>query len=118
MAEGIANHLGLDYIYALESAGVESHGLNPLAVKVMAEIEIDISHHQSKSILTNDLYNFDIIITLCGDARDRCPVLTEDCHYIHWSLEDPAKAIGPDDVVIETYRKVRDQIYNNVKSLK
>ena len=115
MAEGLAKNLGLEKRFQIHSAGVEAHGLNPKAVQVMKEINIDISNQESTAITNNELFQYDIIITLCGDARDRCP-LPSNNKNIHWGLEDPAKAIGSEEEVINIYRKVRDQISNNIKS--
>ena len=74
MAEGIAN-LKLNKVFKIYSAGVEAHGLNPRAVKVMAEIGIDISHQESNSISEDELCEYNLIITLCGDARDKCLII-------------------------------------------
>ena len=116
MAEGFAKNLNVDQKYQIHSAGVEAHGLNPLAVEVMKELGIDISNQHSRKIKDEDLFHYDLVITLCGDARDRCPLLTSNTKNIHWDLQDPAKAKGSDKEIISTYRKVRDQILLNVKS--
>ena len=116
MAEGIAN-LKLNKVFKIYSAGVEAHGLNPRAVKVMAEIGIDISHQESISISEDELCEYNLIITLCGDARGRCPVLLEDQRNIHWGLEDPANATGTEKEIMDVYREVRDQISRNIDSL-
>ena len=117
MAEGLANHFNLNQKFRIYSAGVEAHGLNPRAVEVMNEIGVDISHQQSNSISDNELSQHDLIITLCGDARDRCPILSNNNNSIHWNLEDPANAEGNEEEIMSTYRKVRDQISNNIKSM-
>ena len=114
MAEGLANHFNLNQKFRIYSAGVEAHGLNPRAVEVMNEIGVDISDQQSNSILNDELSQYDLIITLCGDARDRCPILSDN-NNIHWDLEDPANAEGNEEEIMSTYRKVRDQISNNIK---
>ena len=116
MAEGFAKNLNIDGKYQIHSAGVEAHGLNPLAVEVMKELGIDISNQHSRKIKDEDLFHYDLVITLCGDARDGCPLLTSNTKNIHWDLQDPAKAKGSDEEIISTYRKVRDQILLNVKS--
>ena len=116
MAEGLAN-IKLNKKFKISSAGVEIHGLNPRAVKAMEEIGIDISDQQSNSILEDELPQHDLIITLCGDARDRCPILSEGNNNIHWDLEDPANAIGSEQEIMDVYRKVRDQIFNHIDSL-
>mgnify|MGYP001102933474 FL=1 len=116
MAEGFSK-IKLYNKYKIYSAGVEAHGLNPKAVSVMREIGIDISNQQSKSISNDELFQYDIIVTLCGDARDRCPTLIGEQHNIHWGLKDPAKATGTNKEIMDTYRNVRDQISSNIDSL-
>ena len=116
MAEGFAKSL-LNEKYTIFSAGVEAHGLNPKAVEVMNEKGIDISKQESSKITNDQLSNYNLIVTLCGDARDRCPILADIQKNIHWDLEDPAKAKGTDDEVMEVYRKVRDQIAINIRTL-
>ena len=117
MAEGFAN-IKLNKKFKIFSAGVEAHGLNPKAVRAMDEIGIDISNQRSNSILEDELSQHDLIITLCGDARDRCPVLL-GCsrNNIHWDLQDPAKARGNESEIMNMYRQVRDQISNHIDSL-
>ena len=116
MAEGFAK-IKLNNQYKIHSAGVEAHGLNPRAVEAMNELGIDISNQKSKSITEDELSKYDFIITLCGDARDRCPILIKDCNYVHWNLDDPAKASGDEEKIMNIYREIRDQICNNINSL-
>lgn len=92
------------------SAGVESHGLNRLAVQVMAEDNIDISQHASKTIDALPPIEWDVVITVCDNARERCPVLPGRHHKIHRAFSDPAAAKGADEVVLPEYRRVRDEI--------
>ena len=115
MAEGFAKNM-LPQNINIKSAGTKAHGLNPYTVDTMKEIGIDISHQQSNSISDNELSQHDLIITLCGDARDKCPILSDN-NNIHWDLEDPANAEGNEEEIMSTYRKVRDQISNNIKSM-
>ena len=116
MAEGVAR-IKLNEKFKIYSAGVEAHGLNLNAVSVMKEVGVDISNQKSKSISEDELSNYNLIITLCGDARDRCPVLIGDQRNIHWGLEDPANATGTEKEIMDVYRKVRDQISINIDSL-
>ena len=116
MAEGFS-HIKLNEKFKIYSAGVEAHGLNSNAVSVMKEVGVDISNQKSKSISEDELSNYNLIITLCGDARDRCPVLIGDQRNIHWGLEDPANATGTEKEIMGVYRKVRDQISINIDSL-
>ena len=116
MAEGLAN-IKLNDKFQIYSAGIEAHGLNQRAVEAMDEIGIDISHQKSKSISNDELSRYDLIITLCSDARGRCPILSNKNNNIHWGLEDPANAKGTEIERMNVYRKVRDQISNNTNSL-
>ena len=116
MAEGYGKIL-LKGKYECRSAGVEKHGLNPYAVEVMAEDGIDISQQKSKLI---DLYYFnsaDLIVTLCGDARDRCPVIPPQARSLHWPLPDPAQAKGTHEQKMIVFRQVRDEIKKLVQGL-
>lgn len=117
MAEGFGKQiLGKDW--QVKSAGIETHGLNPLAVKVMAEKGIDISQNTSKLIDNNYLNNCDLVITLCGDARDRCPMTPATVQKMHWPLPDPAQATGSEEEVLQIFRQVRDEIEIRVLKLK
>ena len=116
MAEGFAKTT-LSSKYQIYSAGVEAHGLNPNAVIVMQEKGIDITTQESTKISNEQLSQYDLIVTLCGDARDRCPNLTDNQKNIHWDLEDPANAKGSEDEIMSVYRRVRDQISINMSTL-
>ncbi|MEF2145338.1 MAG: arsenate reductase ArsC [Desulfovibrionaceae bacterium] len=112
MAEGFAKALKSDTIKAW-SAGVETHGLNPLAVQVMAEAGVDISGHRSK--LVSDLPDiaFDYVITLCGHANENCPYFPGSARRIHVGFADPpvlaADAATPEEA-LSHYRRIRDEI--------
>lgn len=116
MAEGFARQmLGSDW--EVYSAGIEPAGLNPRAVEVMREVEIDISHHTSDPIDPALLAACDLVITLCGDARDRCPVTPPTVKRRHWPLEDPARATGSEEKIMAKFREVRDEIAARVREL-
>ena len=102
MAEGIANKI-LSKDITIKSAGTEAHGVNPIAIEVMNDISISISHHQSEKINYKDIEKFDLIITLCGDARDKCPYFKSTTKHIHWDIEDPAK--GSFDIFLKKIEK-------------
>ena len=106
MAEGFLSGFGID----VQSAGIENHGLNPYAVKVMKELNIDISTNISKKINTLDINRFDILITVCDHAKETCPNIIQIKTKIHKSFIDPATYIGSDDEKLFIYRQVRDQI--------
>lgn len=94
------------------SAGVETHGLNPRAVQVMAEDSVDISHHTSNHIDEYREVSFDYVITVCDHARETCPWLPSGAEKIHHSFPDPAKAEGSEAEVLQMFRNVRDEIRN------
>jgi len=116
MAEGFAK-IKLNKKYKIYSAGVEAHGINPYAISVMREVGIDITAQESTKISNDEIATYDFIVTLCGDARDRCPILINSKKNIHWGLEDPANAKGTEDEIIAVYRNVRDQILMKVSTL-
>ena len=106
MAEGFLNQLG----FYVKSAGLESHGINPYAVKVMEELNIDISNNQSKKVDFFNLEEFNVLITVCDHAKETCPNISQVKHKIHKCFLDPASAIGSDQDKLIVYRKVRDEI--------
>ena len=116
----IAEGFGKKYLsnYNVLSAGTEAHGMNPNTIKTMNEIGIDISNQTSKKINFNNLNSYDLIITLCGDAKDKCPTFKKGIKHIHWDLSDPANITGNDDVISKGYAKIRDQILNKINLLK
>lgn len=114
MAEGWAKkYLGDEW--EIQSAGVETHGVNPNAVKTMKEVGIDISNHTSKLIDPEYLNHADLVITLCGDARDRCPVTPPNVKREHWEFDDPAKAEGTEAEKWAVFQRVRDEIGERIK---
>lgn len=119
MAEGWAKHYHLDTLESY-SAGLETHGLNPNAVKVMAEAGVDIQSHQSKNVADLKAVAFDYVITVCGHADETCPQFPGDTKIIHQGFEDPpklAKGAKTEEEALVHYRKVRDEIQKFVKTL-
>jgi arsenate reductase len=116
MAEGWARELGGDWLQ-VGSAGIQSHGLNPLAVKVMAESGVDISGQQSTKLTDDMLSAADYLVTVCGHADEHCPVLPASVRKEHWPLSDPAKAKGSADEVLAVFRASRDDIRRRVAEL-
>ncbi len=116
MAEGFARHLAGDR-WEVASAGIEPSGVNPLAIAVMAEAGIDISRQVSKAIDPDLLDRAAVIVTLCGDAEERCPVTPPHVRKVHWPLPDPAKATGGESEVRAAFRAVRDDIGRRVEAL-
>lgn len=118
MAEGWAKHLKFGVIEAY-SAGVETRGLDPLAVKVMAEIGVDISGQRSKHVDELKEIPFDYVITVCDHAKERCPVWLGKAKVIHAGFDDPpslAKGVTTADA-LTIYRRVRDEIGHFVETL-
>jgi arsenate reductase len=109
MADGLVNHDFAGRIEAV-SAGTEPHGLNPRAVQVMAEIGIDISGNSSDHLSTYEGQAFDYVITLCGDANEKCPLFFGGVQRLHMGFADPPKATGTEEEVMSVYRRVRDEI--------
>jgi len=109
IAEGYLGHYaaGRANIY---SAGIETHGVNPKAIQVMAEDSIDISHHTSNNVDEYTAIPFDYVITVCDNANEDCPYLPGNFKRFHHNFPDPAKAKGTDDVIMNEFRRVRDMI--------
>lgn len=112
MAEGWARHLKSDAIEAY-SAGIETHGLNPSAVKVMGEAGVDISGHTSKTTADMGGVEFDYVVTVCGHAAETCPVFPAKTKVVHQGFDDPprlAKESAGEEEALGHYRRVRDEI--------
>ncbi len=116
MAEGLANFYGKGKIEAF-SAGLNPSSVNPYAIKVMAEIGIDISNQKSRSIELFYGKEFDYIITLCESAKQSCPFFFLNEKRIHLNIKDPAYASGTEEEITEVFRKCRDTIKNNILEL-
>jgi arsenate reductase (thioredoxin) len=114
MAEGWAKKYLSDE-WVVKSAGIEAHGLNPNAVKAMKEVGIDISNQTSDIINNKILNNADFVITLCGDAADKCPTTPPHVKRVHWGFDDPAKAKGSEKEKWSVFQRVRDEIGNRIK---
>ena len=119
MAEGWARELKSDVIESY-SAGTEIHGLNPNAVKVMAEAGVDISDHKSKTVTDLEVREFDYVITVCSDADRNCPIFPGNAIKIHHGFDDPprlAKSAKTEEEALSHYRRVRDEIKAFVETL-
>ena len=114
MAEGFARYYAGDLV-KVDSAGTNPTQLNPYAVQVMNEAGIDISHQTCDSLSSKKLEDFDHVITVCGDARETCPVLPPHIESEHWPLSDPARARGHPQEVARVFRVIRNQIEDRVK---
>jgi arsenate reductase (thioredoxin) len=109
IAHGYLNYFGNN---ALEvySAGIETHGVNPRAIAVMKEDGVDISAHTSNNISEYSDVEFDYVLTVCDNARERCPYFPARIKTLHYDFPDPAKAKGSEEHIMNEFRKVRDQI--------
>jgi arsenate reductase len=119
MAEGWARHLKGDLIQVY-SAGIETHGLNPRAVQVMAEAGVDISGQRSKHVAELAGINFDYVVTVCGHAHENCPVFLGKAQVIHVGFDDPPKLAAnatSEEERLSHYRRVRDEIRDFVALL-
>jgi arsenate reductase len=119
MAEGWARHLKGDALEAY-SAGIETHGLNPQAVKVMAEAGVDISGQRSKTIDDLGPIRFDLVVTVCGHADANCPFFPGPARVIHHGFDDPpalAAGAASEEEALAHYRRVRDEIRAYVSTL-
>ena len=115
MAEGLLRHMAGDR-FEVHSAGTEATLVRPEAIAAMAELGIDISGHESKTV---DRYlgeRFDWVVTVCDRARETCPVFPGAEATAHWSFDDPADATGTPDERLAVFRRIRDQIADRVRS--
>lgn len=120
MAEGWARTLGGQYgddWLTVESAGIEAHGKNPRAITIMQEAGVDISGQESTRLTADMLQRADLVVSVCGHADEHCPVLPAGTRKIHWPLDDPAKAQGTEDEIMQTFRNSRDDIRARVDAL-
>lgn len=112
MAEGWARHLLGDQVDA-SSAGIEAHGLNPNAVRVMSEAGVDISAHASKTVDALPAIHFDLVVTVCGHADEHCPAVLHRSRVVHVGFDDPpklARTASSEEEALAHYRRVRDEI--------
>ena len=119
MAEGWARALRGGQIAAF-SAGIETHGLNPRAVKVMAEAGVDISGHRSKRVADLPATDFDFVVTVCDHAHESCPLFPGKTKVVHVGFDDPprlAKDAKTEEEARAHYRRVRDEIKAFVETL-
>jgi arsenate reductase len=109
LAEGFLRHFAGNSA-EIYSAGIETHGVNPKAVTVMAESGIDISAHTSNHINEYIGIDFDYVITVCDHAKESCPYFPSRAQKFHYNFPDPAKATGTDAEIMQEFRRIRDMI--------
>lgn len=112
MAEGLLRSMAGDR-FDVASAGTEKTRVNPLAIRAMAEVGVDISGHASKTV-DDTSGPWDYVITVCDDANERCPVFPAKTTRIHWSFPDPSRATGSDDARLDVFRRVRDDVRRRI----
>jgi arsenate reductase (thioredoxin) len=109
IAEGYLRHFAGDKA-TVYSAGIETHGVNPKAIQVMAEDHIDISKHTSNNVDEYIDIPFDFVIAVCDNAKENCPYFPTKAERFHQNFPDPAKATGNAEKVMDEFRRVRDMI--------
>jgi len=119
MAEGWGHELKSDEL-DFYSAGLETHGLNPYAVKVMAEVGVDITSQESQLLSEFDGVKFDYVVTVCSSAHETCPIFPRDATVVHFGFDDPPKLVSADaceEDKMNAFRRVRDEIKAYVETL-
>ena len=109
IAEGYLRHFARDKAQVY-SAGIETHGVNPRAIATMKEDGIDISQHTSNNIDEYVDIDFDFVITVCDNAKERCPFFPSKAKKFHHNFPDPAKSTGKEEEILEHFRQVRQMI--------
>lgn len=113
MAEGWLRQLGGND-FEVFSAGIEAHGKNPRAIRVMQEAGVDISAQKSEILDPAVLNSLDLLVTVCGHADTSCPIMPVTCKKEHWPFDDPATATGTEEEIMNDFRRVRDQIRKRI----
>ena len=114
IAEGLLKNLAPDR-FSVFSAGSHPSQVHPTSVAVMEEVGIDISHHTSAPISDYIDHGIGVVITVCDNAKQACPVFPGNVEYIHWSIEDPFKSWDFDPLDLDNFRKVREEINSRIK---
>jgi arsenate reductase (thioredoxin) len=114
MAEGLLRH-DAGHRFEVASAGVEPTEVRPFAIRAMNEIGIDISGYRSKSVDEFKGQNFDYVITVCDNANQQCPVFPGNTQRVHWSIEDPAAAVGSAEAQLKVFQRVRDELREKLR---
>jgi arsenate reductase (thioredoxin) len=109
IADGYLKHFAVNKA-EVYSAGVETHGVNPRAIQIMKEDGIDISNNTSNNVEEYKNIDFDFVITVCDNARERCPYFPSNAKKFHYNFPDPAKASGTEEQIMQQFREVRNMI--------
>ena len=116
IAEGWTRYLGKESV-EVKSAGIKAHGINPFTIRTMKESGIDITEQSSKVVVPEMIAWASLLITVCGDADESCPLLPTGTNKLHWPLPDPAKATGSDEEIMFQFRSVSNDIRQRVIEL-
>jgi arsenate reductase len=114
MAEGLLRYLAGER-FEVMSAGTEAAHVRPLAVRAMAEVGVDISGQESKTLKRYLGEPFDYVVTVCDEANEACPFFPGAKNRLHWSLEDPAQATGSEEERLAVFRRVRDELRDRIE---
>jgi len=114
IAEGFLRHYAGEKANVY-SAGVETHGVNPRAISIMNEVGIDLSNHTSNHVDEYTNIPFDFVITVCDNAKERCPYFPSKAEKFHYNFPDPAKAVGTEEEITNEFRRVRNLIEDYCK---
>ena len=109
MAEGFLRQRA-GHRFDVESAGTEETRVHPLAIRAMREVGIDVSGHRSKTLDRFLDQPWDVVITVCDSANERCPLFPRSARRLHWSFEDPSQTRGSEEERLEVFRRIRDEI--------
>ncbi len=109
MAEGLTRHYLGEY-FDVFSAGTKPKGIDTHAIKTMAEIGIDIAAQNSKSVDGLNSKEFDLVLTMCDEAKESCPVFPGNAEIVHLGFKDPVEAVGRDEEILKVFRQVRNDI--------
>jgi arsenate reductase len=115
VAEGFLRSLAGDRFEAA-SAGTEATRVHPLAIRVMDEVGIDIGRNSSKTFDQFLAQTWDYVVTVCDSANERCPIFPARTTRLHWSFEDPSSATGSEEEKLQTFRRIRDEISQKIRS--
>jgi len=110
MAEGLWQTLGNEQWTAFSAGSKPSGYVHPLALRAMVERNIDIHSAHSKSVDKFAGQEFDVVVTVCNNAKESCPAFSGAIQLLHWPLDDPADAVGSDDKKMKFFRRVREEI--------
>jgi arsenate reductase len=115
MAEGYLRHVASER-FAVMSAGICPRGVHPLAIEAMKEVGIDISGQQSKDVQQLLGTSVQFVVTVCSNAKERCPFFPADVKHAHWDIEDPASVTGTEDEKLTAFRVARDKLFAQIRS--